>query len=74
MTADGELVCIIPGPTELLVTQDAGVRWCFGCRKHLPHTDELWGDPPGSYYEPVWLRRCSRCHQDRTCFPGRESL
>jgi hypothetical protein len=66
------LVCIIPGPTEELARQDAGVRWCFGCRKHLPHVDILRGDAEPSYYEPVWTRKCSRCGQDRTAFPGRE--
>jgi hypothetical protein len=66
----GELLCIIPGPDTELARQEAGVRWCFGCRKHLPHVDILMGDSEPSYYEPVWTRRCSRCGNDRTHFPG----
>jgi hypothetical protein len=66
----GEIVCIIPGPTEELARHDAGMRWCFGCREHLPHTDVLMGDREPSYYEPIWVRRCSRCGKDRTAFPG----
>lgn len=67
----GELLCIIPGPTEELRRESAGVRWCFGCRAHLEHEDVLLSDPLPTYYEPVWVRRCSRCHKDRTAFPGR---
>lgn len=63
------LVCIIPGPTKVLATESAGDRWCFGCRKRLSHTDTLLGDEGPSYYGPVWVRRCSRCGQDRTSFP-----
>lgn len=64
------LACIITGPRILLAERPAGDRWCFGCRKRLPHTDRLMGDPPGSYYDPVWIRACSRCGKDRTAFPG----
>jgi len=42
----------------------------IGCRKHLLHTDILLGDSEPSYYDPVWVRCCSRCGQDRTAFPG----
>lgn len=67
----GELLCIIPGPTKVLRQQDAGERWCFGCRARLPHTDTLLCDEdPLSYYDPIWVRRCSRCNKDRTAFPG----
>lgn len=67
-----ELLCIIPGPTEVIKTADAGVRWCFACRARLPHTDVLLADKdPMSYYEPIWVRRCSRCNRDCTAFPGR---
>lgn len=57
------------GPDKLLKTEPAGDLWCFGCRKRLPHTWELWGDSEPSYYEPIWIRRCSRCKKDRTEFP-----
>lgn len=66
----GALLCIIPGPTKVVARQDAGERWCFGCRKRLPHEDVLLDDEEPSYYEPVWVRRCSGCGKDRTAFPG----
>jgi hypothetical protein len=65
----GELLCIIPGPDKVLKVEDDKVRWCFGCRAHLPHQWVLMGDSKPSYYDPVWVRRCSRCGQDRTTFP-----
>jgi len=68
------LICIIPGPTVELARRDAGVRWCFGCRQHLPHADVFMADKGWdrgeSYYDPTWSRQCSRCGQDRTHFPG----
>jgi hypothetical protein len=72
--AEGALLCIIPGPNVEIARQDAGVRWCFGCRKHLPHVDILFDYDEPSYYDPVWSRKCSRCHQDRTTFPGGDLL
>ena len=66
----GELLCIIPGPTKELARESAGVRWCFGCRKHLPHDDVCLADEGPSYYDPIWVRKCSRCGKDRTAFPG----
>lgn len=47
-----------------------GDLWCFGCRKRLPHDLVVYADPPGSYYDPFAVRECSRCHKDRTDFPG----
>jgi hypothetical protein len=64
------LTCIIPGPTKELRRIPDGDRWCFGCRARLPHDDVLLGDDEPSYYEPVWVCECSRCHKDRTRFPG----
>lgn len=68
----GDCILLVPGPSHEYRREDAGIRWCFGCRAHLPHTDVLLGDPPEvlSYYDPVWVRRCSRCGKDRTDFPG----
>lgn len=67
----GKLLCIIPGPSVVLKTEDAGIRWCFGCRAYLPHTSVLLDDEvQPSYYDPIWVRRCSRCGEDRTAFPG----
>lgn len=37
------------------------------------HTWEVLTDPPErqpSYYEPLPVLRCSRCHQDHADFPG----
>lgn len=65
-----ELLCVIPGPDKVLRTEPDGDRWCFGCRKRLPHTWVLMGDSQPSYYDPVWLRRCTVCGHDHTRFPG----
>jgi hypothetical protein len=65
----GELLCIIPGPTKELRRTPDGERWCFGCRKRLPHADVLYGDENPSYYDPIWVRECSGCGKDRTAFP-----
>jgi len=69
---DGTVLCIIPGPSHLYREHAAGDLWCFRCRRHLPHTDQLLGDPPDvlTYYEPQWVRRCSSCREDHTAFPG----
>lgn len=70
--ASGDVLCLTPGPGHEYRRDPAGDRWCFGCRARLPHDDVLIGDPPEvmSYYEPVWVRRCSGCGRDRTQFPG----
>jgi hypothetical protein len=31
---------------------------------------EAWLDEGYGYYEPTWDRRCTRCGQDYTAFPG----
>lgn len=66
------VIHITPGPSILLgsADDDRDTRWCFNCRQHLPHFWELWGDPPGSYYGPVPVIRCSRCKRDHTVHPG----
>lgn len=76
----GAALCIIPGPKFELVRRSAGVRWCFACRAHLAHDDVLLDDndpaevaagrAEPSYYDLIWVRECSRCHKDRTDFPG----
>ena len=70
MLVGGDVLCIIPGPTKVLAEEPAGDRWCFGCRKRLPHIDACLADPEPSYYDPVWVRRCSVCKRDCTRFPG----
>jgi hypothetical protein len=62
------ILCIIPGPTKELKRIQGGDCWCFGCRKRLPHEQVLLGDELPSYYEPVWVYRCSQCGKDRTRF------
>jgi hypothetical protein len=67
---DGDILCIIPGPNIELAREPAGDLWCFADRKRLPHDWVLMGDREPSYYDPIWVRRCSNCHRDRTYFPG----
>ena len=66
------IVCIIPGASHEYARKPAGDKWCFNCRKRLPHDFVLMGDPPDveTYYESQWDTRCSQCHQDYTQFPG----
>lgn len=68
----GAVLCILPGPSEVLLEESAGDLWCFGCRKRLPHTWRLMGDKLPSYYEPNWTRKCDVCHEDHSQFPGSE--
>lgn len=80
--AEGAIACIIPGPKKVIATKDDQVRWCFSCRKHLPHMwvclwdhtiEEAKALPIEklTYYDPIWIRKCSGCGKDRTDFPGR---
>jgi hypothetical protein len=69
------IVGFIPGPSFALATaaDDRSTRWCFQCRKHLPHTWALLDDPPErqpSWYDPVPVLRCSGCGGDHTDFGG----
>lgn len=79
---EGRVVCIIPGPKKIIDTKPDGVRWCFACRQRLLHTWVCYWDhtleeaktlpiEELTYYDPVWIRQCSRCGRDRTDFPGR---
>jgi hypothetical protein len=69
-----EILCIIPGPSHVYRTEpdDRETRWCFRCRKRLPHVWKLIGDPPDvvTYYENQWVIECSGCGEDHTYFPG----
>lgn len=59
----------ICGPANVLLqSEPAGDRWCFAEQKRLPHVWELRGDPGPSWWEPMWLCRCSGCGKDRTHF------
>jgi hypothetical protein len=65
------LLCIIPGPTELLATEREPEHWCFKCRKRLPGDWRLMGDKFPSYYDPQWCYHCDGCDGDYMLFPGR---
>jgi hypothetical protein len=65
----------MPGPSWVVATadDDRPTRWCFQCRKYLPHTWVLLDDPPErqpSWYEPICTINCSRCGEDHTVHPG----
>lgn len=51
--------------------RDFGDRWCFQCRKRLPHElVVLVPTDPYSYYGPSRTIECSGCGEDHTAFPG----
>jgi len=63
------------GAVKELSRTDAGVRWCFGCRKHLQYEHIVYGhdcDPMDDWYGPWPALECTRCHDDRALFPGFE--
>lgn len=68
----GQCVYLMRGPSHEYKREPLGVKWCFRCRAHLPHDWVLIGDPPEimSYYDPQWVKECSRCEKDYTDFPG----
>jgi hypothetical protein len=49
-------------------------RWCFKCRKHLPHDAVLLVQDPAtepSYMgDPRWRVECHGCGGDHVHFPG----
>lgn len=73
---------ILWGPQTELRREPYGERWCYKCRKRLPHDAVLLGDPgpdafpsvdawlatTGSWLEPAWVFRCAGCGQDHTEF------
>lgn len=63
-------LAVCPGPDRELARHPAGIRWCYGCRRRLPHDHVLRGYGGPSYVDPLWLRLCSGCGHDRTAFPG----
>jgi hypothetical protein len=54
----------------ITVADDRPTRYCFGCRKHLPHEWDFGFYDEPTYYEPPDRLRCTGCGQDRTEFPG----
>jgi len=65
----GQVGWVCTGGSDVLRREDGGVRWCFGCRKHLRHTNVLIGERGPSYWEPRWVSLCWGCQEDRTEFP-----
>lgn len=47
-------------------------RWCFRCRKRLPHDAVLMEPTEPSYYGPHWDVECEGCGGDHVHFPGCE--
>lgn len=45
-------------------------RWCFKCRKKLPHEKILMVPVGPGYHGPHWRVECSGCGEDHTRFPG----
>jgi hypothetical protein len=46
--------------------ESAGIKWCFVCRKHLPHDFVCKDYSEPNYYGPWGRYDCSGCHQDHT--------
>lgn len=66
---------ILRTPCHEVRREPVGEKWCFGCRKLLPHDAVVYApDDPYSYYGPHWRYECSRCHRDMTSFPGYERV
>lgn len=60
------------GPRMREVTREpAGIKWCFKCRKHLPHDWIVLDSEQPSYYDPIGRYDCPQCHQEHVLFPGR---
>lgn len=54
------------GPHAEVRRDSVGVKWCFGCRKHLEHDFVVFAPVEPSYWGP-WCRfDCSGCHRDMT--------
>ena len=66
----GNGLVICSTPITVVRVEDAGVKWCFICRKRVPFRDELHDPGPESYYEPTWHRYCENGHFDGDVFPG----
>lgn len=45
-------------------------KWCFNCRKRLPHMLTMKYEIKPSYYDPLIFWKCSRCGEDYTLFWG----
>lgn len=47
-------------------------RWCFQCRKRLPHEAIVMVPTEPSYYGPHVEVECAGCGEDHVRFPGTE--
>lgn len=60
-----------PGPmVEEPLRKRRRWKWCFNCRKRLPHMLTMKREVKPSYYDPLIFWKCARCGQDWTLFPG----
>lgn len=50
--------------------ESVGEKWCFRCRKRLPHDFVVMVEEEPGYYGPTRKFECSKCKGDFTCFPG----
>lgn len=41
-------------------------KWCYNCRKRLPHMLTALVEKAPSYYDPVIFWKCGRCGKDHT--------
>ena len=63
-------ICRSPAVDRWITVPEQDTRYCFGCRKHLPHYWQFGFYDEPTYWEPPDHLRCSRCHEERTAFPG----
>ncbi len=69
----GKVVGHLCGPTtkeERQLRKRRRTKWCFACRKKLPHMLTALVELTPSYYDPVVFWKCSGCGKDETLFPG----
>ena len=63
---------ILRGPDSRRFTGYKEVKWCFECRSYEVYYEVELFDSKPSYYEPLWVWRCSICNQDASDFPMSE--
>jgi hypothetical protein len=62
----GNLTICRPNSWKVFSRKPAGVKWCFSCRRHLPHDWIVHGEDGITYYDPIARYDCTQCHQDHT--------
>ena len=69
----GDAIICTSGPTEERKLRKRNrMKWCFKCRKKLPHMLTALVETKPTYYDPVVFWKCSGCGRDFTLFPGCE--